>query len=102
MPGWWRVRPRCWNSVPSAHGARLWVALVCALGAGASLPRHWPHGFAPVVFTTAYNLLYPWLLPAGIPTISVDDGWIGYSSYELVPNQLMNGPPILSSHLVAV
>ena len=48
--GTWRAplgSPLC---VPSVHGA--------------SLPRHWPHGFAPLMlFAAADYLLYFWCMP---------------------------------------
>ena len=55
-----RARPRCWNTVPSAHGARFWGRpCACPSVHGASLPRHWPHGFAPLMlFASADYLLY--------------------------------------------
>ena len=47
----WRVRPRCWNIVPSASGTRRGVALELALCAWSSTPsalaalrRHLPFG----------------------------------------------------------
>ena len=90
--------PRCWNCVPSAHGARLWVALCVPSVLGVSLPRHWPHCSPPCCsFRLPVTCYIIWCVQA--PTYSLGDVRLGLLQL-LVQNHFVHDCLYLSSYLV--